>query len=249
MPLTDNLIGHWKLNEASGSRADSHGSNPLTDNNTVTQAVGKIDEASQHTAANAEWLDHVSNSDLQTGDIDFTVAGWFYADSLAAPDGLASKGADAADEWLLYFTASRLRFYIWGGAGPGYFFVSADDLGLPVINTWYFVVGWHDATADTVNIQVNDGDVNSATTSGNFPAAAAGAFTLGRYRVDSDLWDGRVDSFSFWKRLLTSGERTSLYNGGAGLDYPFSTGAGDEVVAAMMQPDNLFREDPYAVAY
>ena len=117
MPITDMLIGHWKLNEASGSRSDSHGSNPLDDNNTVTQETGKIDDAAQCTKINSEYLSHVDNSDFDTGDIDFTVAGWFYADSLPEPAGLASKGADNQDEWILYHTSSRFRFYIWAGVG------------------------------------------------------------------------------------------------------------------------------------
>jgi hypothetical protein len=38
------LISWWQLNEPSGSRGDSHGTNTLTDNNTVGSAVGKIQE-------------------------------------------------------------------------------------------------------------------------------------------------------------------------------------------------------------
>lgn len=37
-------------------------------------------------------------------------------------------------------------------------------------------------------------------------------------------FDGVLDEFGVWERTLTSDERTALYNGGAGLAYPFSTG-------------------------
>ena len=40
--------------------------------------------AGQFTAANSEYLSHAHNSDLSTGDIDFTFAVWVYADSLLA---------------------------------------------------------------------------------------------------------------------------------------------------------------------
>ena len=33
---------------------------------------------------------------------------------------------------------------------------------------------------------------------------------------------GRIDEVGFWKRVLTSSERSLLYNGGVGLTYPFS---------------------------
>ena len=36
--------------------------------------------------------------------------------------------------------------------------------------------------------------------------------------------DGLIDEVGFWKRTLTSGERTQLYNSGNGLAYPFSSG-------------------------
>ncbi len=79
--LTD-LKAHWKLNEASGARVDSHGSNDLTDNNTVTQVAGKIGNAAQFTAANSEWLSRGTDVDLGLGaDTDCTWAGWFYMDS------------------------------------------------------------------------------------------------------------------------------------------------------------------------
>ncbi len=42
MALLDNLVSYYKLDEASGNRADSQGGLTLTDNNTVTQAVGQV---------------------------------------------------------------------------------------------------------------------------------------------------------------------------------------------------------------
>jgi hypothetical protein len=47
MPQIDltNLISWWSLDEASGSRADKHGANTLTDNNTVLSAAGKKSNA------------------------------------------------------------------------------------------------------------------------------------------------------------------------------------------------------------
>src|SRR3989304_4743325 len=36
------------------------------------------------------------------------------------------------------------------------------------------------------------------------------------------LMKGRIDDVGFWKRVLTSSERSLLYNGGVGLTYPFS---------------------------
>src|SRR4029077_17083863 len=44
-PLLINLVSYWKLDEASGNAIDSHGTNHLTDVNTVASAAGKIGTA------------------------------------------------------------------------------------------------------------------------------------------------------------------------------------------------------------
>ncbi len=41
MALTDSLVAMWRLEESSGNRSDSQGSNTLTDTNTVGSGTGK----------------------------------------------------------------------------------------------------------------------------------------------------------------------------------------------------------------
>ena len=98
--LTD-LISHWPLNEVSGTRVDSHGSNDLDDVNTVTQAAGKIGNAAEFVNDNDERLRHDDNADLSGADVDWTFAIWLYFDSKTArwpaigiPDALACRQAD-----------------------------------------------------------------------------------------------------------------------------------------------------------
>ena len=79
-----NLISHWPLNEVSGTRVDSHGSNDLDDVNTVTQAAGKIGKAAEFVNDNDERLRHDDNADLSGADVDWTFAIWVYFDSKTA---------------------------------------------------------------------------------------------------------------------------------------------------------------------
>ena len=72
MALSDSLVSYWILGEASGERADSHDSNPLTDNNTVGQAAGKITNAADFIPGNSEYLNHADNASLSFGDDPFT---------------------------------------------------------------------------------------------------------------------------------------------------------------------------------
>ena len=80
--------------------------------------------------------------------------------------------------------------------------------------------GKHDAADDTINISVNNNTPASVTHStGVFDSNAS--FYLGRNEEGGTWLGGRLDSISVWKRVLNSAERTLLYNGGSGLDYPF----------------------------
>ncbi|MEK7164079.1 MAG: LamG domain-containing protein, partial [Patescibacteria group bacterium] len=211
------LTAYWKLDETSGTRADSKGSNTLTDNATVTYAPGRLSNAGQFTAANSEYLSITDNADLSTGDIDFTVGGWVYMDSTAAYAAISKyKPGTNQREYIINFDATnKLRF-----------FVSSNGTDYTILNsttsistgTWVFVVAWHDATANTINIQVNNGTVDSsAYSSGVYDGTAA--FQIGGYDGASgaDFWNGKIDEVAFWKRTLTADERARLYQDGLDL--------------------------------
>ena len=81
------------------------------------------------------------------------------------------------------------------------------------------VIAWHDATADTVNISINNGStVSAAYTFGS--ANGSSAFELGRRTGGASYLNGALDEMGIWKRVLTAAERTRLYNNGAGVTYP-----------------------------
>ena len=220
--LNNSLIAVWKLEETSSTRNDSKGSNHLTDNNTVASATGKLGTAADFEVANSEYLSIADNTDLSTGDIDFTFALWVQLESKTANMFFATKQAGAGvREYNTQYNSAvdRFRFGV-SNDGTATVNVDASALGSPSTATWYFIVVWHDATANTINIQVNDGTVNSAShTTGVFNSTAA--FTLGATGTPASYHDGLIDNVYFWKRVLTTDERTALYNSGNGKDYPF----------------------------
>ena len=215
--LLTNLQGYWTLDEASGTRADSSGNgNSLTDVNTVTQAAGKLSYAAQFTAANLERLTINDNTSLSMGDIDFTLCCWVYFDTLPVA-GLISKWNGTGDEYTLYYDGvSRIKFGVDGGGGPVQ--VAADALGSPSTSTWYFVCAWHDSIANTINIQVNNGTINTAAHSAGVQDSNS-VFRLGE--ISDNYLNGRLDGVGVWKRVLTQSERAYLYNYGSGNDYPW----------------------------
>jgi hypothetical protein len=219
--LADNLIAYWTLDEASGTRNDSVGSSHLADTNTVGSAAGKLGSAASFVAANSECLSRADNADLSTGDIDFTLAAWVQLTGTATTRPILGKQSSAAvREYRLQYEASntRFRFLVFNAAGSVVGDVSASNFGPPSAGVLYHVAAWHDAANNQVGIAVNGGTPNTAATTGA-PADTAATFYLGFDAANAVYFDGLIDEVGLWKRVLTSQDRTDLYNGGAGLAF------------------------------
>jgi hypothetical protein len=217
--LLTSLVSYWKLDEASGNRADAHGSSTLADNNTVASAAGKIGTAADFTAASSESLTCADNASLSTGDIDFTVSCWVKLKTLSGNTTILAKANDTSSaeanfEYFLGFVSSSIFFDVSNGTTSSAAFVSSAGVN---DGNWHFLIGWHDSVANTLNIQLDNGTPASTSYSdGSFDSGHP--FCLGK-GVGFNFLNGYLDEVGFWKRTLTTQERTDLYNGGAGLAY------------------------------
>lgn len=213
------LKGYWKLDEASGNAIDAKGVNTLTDNNSVGTGVGKISTGRDFTGASSQFLSSADNAALSMGDIDFTIGAWVrYAGTLGALQYPAIMGKwvlATTKEYNLYLNGDSTRFeFSVSGDGTTSTTVTANTFGAPVNDTWYHVVAWHDATANTISISVNAGTPDSAAhTTGVVDSTSA--FQIGAFD-GAFFWTGQIDEAFLTKRVLTAGERTSLYNVGVG---------------------------------
>ena len=240
MSLLTGLISAWELNEASGNALDSHGSNTLTDNNTVGSGTGLVyGTARDFEATDGEYLSRASNASLQTGDIDFSLGACVKFGSKGATRVVLGKWpATGSFEYLLYYDSGADRFSFavssTGSGNPGEFAaVAANNLGAPSVGVWYHLVAWHDATANQIGIAVNAGTPNTTAHSGGVRAGTA-PLNVGRNDDgDTNFWDGLIGPVRIWKRVLTSQERTDLYNGGAGLAYS-AFGGGGSIIPRVM---------------
>lgn len=228
MALTDSLISWWSLDEASGTRADSHGSNDLTDNNTVGSATGIVGDAASFVAANNEFLTRADNASLSTGNIDFTFA--FWVNSPGTSEGFLGKRANlSSTEYQIYRSAGTWKFDVYSGGLVGVTESATAATG------WCFVVGWHDSVNDTINIQINNNTAASSSHSGGTQDSTAG-FVIGNISSTTNVsaCDSEIDEVAFWKRVLTVDERTALYNSGNGVSYADISGGGASAVPAIM---------------
>ena len=235
MAITDNLVSYWKLDEASGNALDAHGSNNLTDNNTVGAATGKVSGARDFESSSTQYFSHGSNSDFVCGDIDVTWACWVQLESKTS-DMVVFAKLDRAEAfpYVCKYVSSSDRFVFTANTG-GATTVTANNFGSPSTVTWYYIVVWHDSVANTINIRVNNGTADSASFSAglNDTFQSSTPFGIGAqfiFQSGEVTWDGLIDEFGFWKgRCLSGAELTTLYNGGAGLAYPFSAGSGTTI--------------------
>lgn len=225
--LLQGLQGYWPLSEDSGSRLDLSGNNnTLTDNNTVTGAVGpsgKLPLASDFELDNSESLSITDNASLKMGDIDFTVCVFAKLESKPAGGqmGLIGKWLSTGDQrsYILVYNTTGAVFRLDVSAdGIATTSLSASTFGDPNLGTWVFIRFWHDAIANTINIQVNNGAVDSAAFSSGVFANTA-AFNIGMTQATTQNFDGNLAGAAVWKRVLTARESTFLYNGGAGRSF------------------------------
>lgn len=218
--LTNEITSFWKLDEASGTRADSVGSNNLNDNRTVTQAGGKLGDAAQFTMANSEYLSIPDNPSLSVGGTDFTISAWVYLDTKSTNMVFVGKYGGAG-EYALYYALSTDTFRC--STFPQLDAIVTPPGGVQT-GQWYFLTCSHNATTHTNTITVNNTYTHTSS-SGSEPTDTTAEFSIGRFQPSGSTMylNGRVDSVGFWKRILTSDEITELYNSGTGLDYPFST--------------------------
>lgn len=172
----------------------------------------KSGNAAQFVAANSEYLSIADNAALSMGDIDFSMSGWFFLDSLGVYTiaGKYSGIAGTLEYQVLYESGLIFRVSNNGTAVTSL----TSLLGALSTGTWYLFVVWHDATANTLNLQINNGTIDSVSyTTGVFDGTQA--FEVGAQNGGA-THNGRIQYLAVWKRILTASEKTFLYNSGNG---------------------------------
>lgn len=230
MALTDNLISVWELTEASGNALDSYGSNTLTDNNTVGAASGKIIGSRDFERDNGEYFSKADNASLSCGDIDFTIAAWFKSESNNSQVIVSKSTA----EYQLYMASSVIRWNIKD--------VIELSSGVTIsTGTWYHIFAWHDSVNNLIGTSVNGAAAVTTSYSGGCTDGTndfgIGAISSG---IGFNCWDGCIEQVAFWKRVVDSTDRATIYNSGAGLAYSsWAGGGGGTVIPVFM---NQYRQ-------
>lgn len=197
----------WKLDEASGTRADSIGAATLADNATVLSDTGVTESL-------AAYIDRGNSEFLSTGDSsvwdlagDFTISTWVYYSSSFPGDssvigvvGHSNGGGGWYFGYVHYAAdASKLfRFTTYTGGYTHLEFNNATVLGTITIDTWHHITLRRDSDdwyfyLDGVEVESIN---NSVTVNNNALDLSVGysgglAATVGTFRMqDTAIWDG-----------------------------------------------------------
>lgn len=223
MALTDNIVAYWKLDESSGNATDATGGGfTLTNTNTVSYAAAIRNNGADFTASNTNKSLRV-NSNLGIDGGNITIAGWIY---LYDQTGLIAFQTQSATSQVEY------SFKIEGGgvkANRNKISVAENQTTAYTLSnsTWYHCALTYDGA--TVTLYVNGTSRATVASSGNGSTTTQNATSLG---CDVNTGTGsnqffnnmKADEFGVWSRALSSGEISSLYHSGGGIQYPF-TGA------------------------
>lgn len=233
--LTD-FKTYWKLDEASGNRADSSANAvTLTDTNTVTSAAGIKGNAAQFTAANSEDLSAADPAVLSNG----SKVSW----SFWANPNTTTVNRTAIGKWTFQTdgeyviqtgaaTATDLTMYIATSATDNGTGCRMDFASAFADNTLahYIVIFDGTQTGDSNRLKVykNGSALTLAVGAGAVPASilnGGATFYLGRFGGSlTRYWDGLIDEAGIWNRVLTAAEISYLYNAGVGRTYNSGTG-------------------------
>lgn len=216
-----NLISWWTLDEASGTRNDSHGTNHLTDNNTVGSAAGVYGNAGNFIYSNDEYLSIASNSSLQSGNVDWWAGCLVKLNTVTARSSLIiSKDQPGAREYYLQYSvgSNRFAFGLFNTSNSLIAGLIANTFGAGSINTWYPVQIWHNAATDTMGIRVRDSE-DTTSTGGAAVNASSATFRIGEWGHSATPMDGLIDEAWFFKMAPSADQRAYMSNAGAGRRY------------------------------
>lgn len=224
MALTDNLVAYYKFDENTGtSVADASGNvGAGTLTNSPTWTTGIINSGLNF--ASNQYVQGPSDAALQiTGDI--SISFWVYKTEFTNYGYPINKSAgDYTSEYAVRIdnTTGTIKFFRGNGVNNEDVIASTSNCPL---NAWAHIVATSASLA--AKIYLNGTLVSSAHTLTVTPTTSTTYYAFGAKNKPATTYylDGKMDELGIWSRALTSTEVTSLYNGGAGLAYPFSAGA------------------------
>lgn len=217
-PLSQSLLGYWKLDEGTGTNAtDSSGNaNTLAMTGSPAWATGNIGPYDLDFSGTAQYL---SVADPSSGvldfadETDFSISGWFNRDTFTADHTIVAKKTDQTTNagYVVWIDASTdtVNFEISDGTDT----YEADSTTAFTATGWHhFVAVWDDSNGAYVYI---DGGLNGSTTSSTSSIgdiSNANAFRIGAESDAGVPFDGKLDDIRIYGYALSADQVKKVYN-------------------------------------
>jgi len=220
--ITTGLVGYWKLDDGSGTKAtdsSGNGNTGTTQHSPTWTTSGKVNGALTLNGTNQ----YVNVADAASLDIagSWTVVTWVNPSALPSSGNislLASKEASVGTNYDLVIDNGHFN----AGLGWAVDFNSSgccDDHFAKYVTsistgTWYHVVGVYDSVGQTVTVYLNGISVASSSVAGSPPESSAGNnLAIGAIGSGSGFFTaGTIDEVRIYNRALSASDVLMLYD-------------------------------------
>lgn len=237
MTLIDNLVSYWKLDDAytESTWVDSHGPNNLTKSGTLTDLPSAIinSGAGHLNALSAGYL-YINDANQSGLDIsgDLTISCWcrILVTPTSYPGMICKAPSNNQANYQTFYSQNDTGKVIFRTGDGSASHDLASTYAVADIKDWHHWVFTYETSTKEKRIYTDGSPNGSATTThGATLYDNTADFYLGRETVGFASLDREkdMDEVGIWNRVLTEAEVTELYNGGAGLAYPFGGAAID----------------------
>lgn len=216
--LLNGLVGFWKCDETSGTIIHDSVASHNASTNGITNAVGKFTRAVD--LDNNDLIDVTANSVFTDVSTAFSISIWFNLDTLASVAGHDMTLTRLFNKFDVYIDSGNDRIVaaLFNDAYAD-FYTRGIMQSVYSTGEWFNAIIIYSGPGIEVQLYLNSTN-NFSSSSGTLTGVlgtGSGNLTVGGQDPGNTL-DGKICSFGYWNRVLTSDERSTLQN----YDYPFS---------------------------
>jgi len=210
--ITTGLIGHWRLDDTSGTTAADSSGNGLTGaitGNPVKGGAGQVGAAFDFDGN--DYISMGNPAALQlTGSM--TLSAWVRIDApLSGSPVIVNKRGDSTDQgWALRANGAGPLEFIVAYSASGY--AARKSSTTLAVNTWYQVVGVYNASAQTMDVYIN-GVLDNGASAGTIPSAQRNSgqnVNIARQPTNANFWNGAIDDVRVYNRALSAADIAAL---------------------------------------
>lgn len=222
--LTNGLLVSLPLNEASGNAVDAGTQGwDFTQQGTVGAGSGGTAN-SRGTYSSANYFDRAESTfnNLNTGA--YTVAGWFYlnaASSVQVVAGHSPNTGTGEGVFILYcdvtgFSPTATPTFAVRNETSGDCINVSVSGSPPSTGAWHLLIGSFNSATGEATCQMDNGTVATGTITGTPGTPASGSLRVGGLNYPAVPYpvNGYLGKVKIWNRVITTAERTQLWNGG-----------------------------------